>query len=113
MTLSELRLAVGNVTNPRSSTPPLNVIAFSKVAQVALVEYPWVNQKREVRVTTWELAALLSVTFKALRTAPMGLPIALPALSPAKRSPTALLFASTIGEPESPGAPNASEATIG
>src|SRR5256885_15055142 len=69
MTLSELRLAVGNVTNPRSSTPPLNVIAFSKVAQFVSDENPCVNQKRDVRVTTWELATLANDTFRALSTA--------------------------------------------
>src|SRR5580704_5362070 len=114
MTLSELRLAVASVTNPRSRMPPSNVIAFSKVAQFVSDENPCVNQKREVRVTTFEEAKPANDTFKADSTAPMGFAMASPVVaSPAKRRATALLLASTIGEPESPDAANAGEGAVG
>src|ERR1017187_6342457 len=55
-----------------------------------------------------------SDTFKALSTAPMGLPKAMPVVgSPAKRSATALLLASTMGDPESPAAANAVAGAVG
>src|SRR5882672_2832987 len=114
MTLSELRFCVASVVNPRSMMPPLNVIAFSNVAQFVSDAYPWVNQNRDVRVITCELIALLNETFNALSTAPMGLPEATPVVgSPAKSSPTALLLASTMGEPESPGMAKAVDGAVG
>ena len=49
-------------------------------------------------------AWLHSETFKAERTAPMGLAKPVPIPSPAKLRATALVLESTTGEPESPGA---------
>jgi len=53
------------------------------------------------------------VTFQGAEDCADGIADRVAGIIAGKEKPTALLFASTIGEPESPGAPNASEATLG